>query len=148
LELSVVAQLSSSGEGIMSNDLDTVLNKLTSIDEKLDIVVSQLALVLSREKTLMALADDLQAAIAQLNTETNANAASIANVAALITSLASRITNSMTDQQVADIKAALTAQSALLTAEGTRLTTLAVDPTNPVPPTPPQLTKLRAAVKK
>jgi hypothetical protein len=71
----------------------------------------------------MALADDLKTAIAQLDTETTL-------VATLITSLASRIKNGMSDQEVADVKAALAAMS-------DRLTSLGVDPTIPVPP-PPQ----------
>ncbi len=93
------------------------------LDRKLDLILTKL-------ETLMALADDLKAGIAQLDAETNA-------VAALITSLAGKIKNSMTDQEVADVKAALTAEAA-------RLTTLAVDPTQPVPPVPPPLAAVRA----
>ncbi len=85
------------------------------------------------EKIIMALADDLKAGIQKLNDETDA-------IAALITSLAGRIKNNLSDQEVADIKAALQG-------EADRLTTLAVDPTNPVPPVPPQLQAARAKVK-
>ncbi len=90
--------------------------------------------VVNRLETLiMALADDLKAGIQKLNDETNA-------IAALITSLAGRITNSMSDQDVADIKAALSA-------EADRLTSLAVDPTVPVPPMTPALKASRAKAK-
>jgi hypothetical protein len=98
--------------------LDRLLHLLLGIDKKADI--------------LMALADDLKAGIAKLDDETNQVAANIAN-------LASRIKNSLTDQEVADIQAALTAES-------DRLTTLAKDPTNPVPPAPPALASVRAKV--
>lgn len=92
---------------------------------------------------LMALADDLKAGIAKLDAETNANAAAIEAVQANITQLAGRIKNTMTDQEVADIQAALGVQSDKLTAESDRLKTLAVDPTNPVPPVPAALAQAR-----
>ncbi len=107
------------------------INHLTSVEAKLDKVLASLDLISKKEDTLMALADDLKTAIAALDTETNAVAANIAQ-------LASRITNSMSDADVAAIKAALSAES-------TRLTTLALDPTNPVPPVPAALKAARAA---
>ncbi len=82
------------------------------------------------ENLIMALADDLKAGIKKLDDETT-------QIGTLISSLAGRITNSMTDAEVADVKAALEAESA-------RLTTLATDPTNPVPPVPPPLQAIRA----
>lgn len=82
----------------------------------------------------MSVADDLKADIAALNDATNL-------VAANITNLAAKIKNSMSDEEVADIRAQLAA-------EASRLSTLAVDPTNPVPPEPPQLVAARNAVKK
>ncbi len=85
------------------------------------------------EKRIMAVADDLKAGIAALNAETDV-------IAALLTSLAGRIKNSMTDAEVADVKAALQAES-------DRLTTLGVDPLNPVPSPPPPLQASRAKVK-
>ncbi len=96
--------------------LDHVLCKLDDIERKVDII--------------MALADDLKAGIAQLNTETTA-------IGALITKLAGEIKNGMTDAEVADVKASLTTLS-------DRLTSLAVDPTIPVPPAPPALQTLKA----
>ncbi len=92
----------------------TVLCKLDELIRKVD--------------RLMALADDLKAAIAQLDTETTA-------VGALITSLASKIHNSMTDAEVADVKASFGTLS-------DRLTSLAVDPTQPVPPPSPAMKAL------
>ncbi len=90
--------------------------------------------VVNRLETLiMALADDLKAGIKKLDDETTV-------IAALITSLAGRITNSMSDQEVADVKAALQG-------EADRLTSLAVDPTVPVPVPPPQLLATRAKAK-
>lgn len=93
-------------------------------------ILSLLQVISKKEDTLMALADDLKAGIALLDTETNAVAANIA-------ALAGKITNSMSDADVAAIKDALAAESA-------RLTTLAVDPTVPVPPVPPALAAVRA----
>ncbi len=81
----------------------------------------------------MALADDLKAGIANLGAETDV-------IAGLIAALAGKIHNSMTDAEVADVKAALQAES-------DRLTTLGVDPTNPVPPLPPATAATRAKAK-
>ncbi len=96
--------------------LNSILCHLDDIERKVD--------------KLMALADDLKAGIAQLNTETTA-------IGNLITKLAGEIKNGMTDAEVADVKASLTTLS-------DRLTSLAVDPTVPVPPAPPQLQALKA----
>ncbi len=68
---------------------------------------------------LMALADDIKTLLTQLDAATNAVAANIAQ-------LAGRITNSMSDAEVADIKAGFAAEQA-------RLEGMAKDPTNPVP---------------
>lgn len=81
-----------------------------------------------REK-IMALSDDLKVGIQQLNDETNA-------IGTLITKLAAGIKNSMTDAEVADVKAGLGTLS-------DRLTSLAVDPNVPVPPPPPPLVALK-----
>lgn len=78
----------------------------------------------------MAVADDIKSKLAELDSETTA-------IAGLITNLASRITNSMSDQDRSDIQTALSAIS-------TRLTSLAVDPTVPVPPLTPQMTAVKA----
>jgi len=96
---------------------------------RLDQVFKILHVINGKADTLMALADDLKAGIQKLNDDTD-------KVAANIAQLASRIKNTMTDQEVADIKAALTAES-------DRLGTLAQDPTNPVPPEPPPLVTAR-----
>lgn len=77
----------------------------------------------------MALADDLKAGLKKLDEETTA-------IAALITKLGSSVKNSMTDQEVADIQTGLSTLS-------DRLTSLAADPNNPVPPPPPQLKMLK-----
>ncbi len=114
---------------IVDGHNDDTNHRLSSIEGKLDRILHILKLISQKEDTLMALADDLKAAIAELDTETNAVAANIAQ-------LASRITNSMSDADVAAIKAALSAES-------DRLTTLAKDPTSPVPPAPPALKAAR-----
>ncbi len=99
------------------------------IRQQLDRIEHKLDQTLTRLEKLMALADDLKAGIDQLNTETDAVAANLAQ-------LAGRITNSMTDQEVADIKAGLRAES-------DRLVTLGKDPTQTVPPMPPALLAAR-----
>lgn len=99
------------------------------IRRKLKLVQQSLDMLNRKVDTLMALADDLKAGIAQLNTETNA-------IAALITKLAGSITNSMSDADVTAVKAGLSTLS-------DRLTSLAVDPTIPVPPAPPALQTLQ-----
>jgi hypothetical protein len=104
------------GDPATGSKLDRLLHLLLGVDKKADI--------------LMALADDLKAGIAKLNDETDQVATNIANLAA-------RIKNTLTDQEVADIQAALTAES-------DRLVTLAKDPTNPVPPAPGPLLATRA----
>lgn len=81
---------------------------------------------------LMAVADDIKAALATLDTETTA-------IATNVTNLAAKIKNSMTDAEVADVKSGFDTLSA-------RLTTLAVDPTIPVPPPPAPLTALRKKI--
>lgn len=112
---------------------EEILLRVKLVDAKADQALAFLSSIDKRLETLMALADDLKKSIADLDAETTA-------IGTLITSLAGRIKNTMTDQEVTDIKAALTA-------EGARLTTLAVDPTNPVPPAPPQLQAARAKAK-
>ncbi len=81
---------------------------------------------------MATLAEDLKAALANLDTETNAVAANIA-------ALAAKVKNTMTDAEVADIKAGFGALS-------DRLTGLATDPTNPVPSPSPALTALRKKI--
>lgn len=75
---------------------------------------------------LMALADDLKASVAKLDSETTA-------IADVVSSLAARIKNSMTDAEVAELQGAFTALDE-------RLKGLGVDPTNPVPPPTPAFT--------
>lgn len=91
---------------------DSVLAAL----ERIEAAVSQL-----KEK-VMGLATDMTNLIKAVDDATN-------TVAARIDRLSSRITNSMSDAEVADIKAQLAAES-------TRLTTLGQDPQNPVPVPP------------
>lgn len=114
----------------LDDNAEAVFGALAELEVKLDAVLEGIALLKAQGEKLMALAEDLKTAIANLDTETTA-------VGVLITSLASRITNSMTDQDVADVKAAFGTLS-------DRLTVLAVDPTNPVPPPTPQFKKLKA----
>lgn len=117
----------------MSQEKETHVHVHIHLDHEahklLDRIEGKIDVALTKLEILMALADDLKAGIAELDAETNA-------IATLLTSLGSRIKNSMTDQEVADIKAALKAES-------DRLKTLAVDPTAPVPPVPPALSTLR-----
>ncbi len=94
----------------------SVLCKLDELNRKVD--------------KLMALADDLKASIANIDTETTA-------VGALVKKLGDEIHNGMTDTEVADIKSALSAVSDHLTA-------IAVDPKNPVPPMSPALQALKS----
>ncbi len=103
---------------------------LLAIEGKLDRNQRHLDAIERKVDKLMSLADDLKKGIADLDAETTA-------IGTLITSLAGRIKNGMTDAEVADVKAALSA-------EGQRLTVLAVDPTAPVPPVPPALAAMRA----
>lgn len=97
---------------------------------KLNQILVRLSVLDSKLETLMALVDDLKVSIKQLDDETTA-------IGALITKLAAGIKNSMTDAEVADVKAAFGTLS-------DRLTTLAVDPTIPVPPPPPMFAALKA----
>lgn len=69
---------------------------------------------------LMAISQDLKDLTAKIDDATN-------KVAARIDALASKVTNSMTDAEVAEVKTGLQA-------EVDRLTTLGQDPANPVPP--------------
>ncbi len=100
-----------------------IRRKLKSIQQTMDTLNRKMDI-------LMALADDLKAAIANLDAETTA-------VGALITKLAGEIKNNMTDAEVADVKASFTTLS-------DRLTSLAVDPTQPVPPPSPAMKALKA----
>ena len=70
----------------------------------------------------MAVSQDLKDLTAKIDDATN-------KIAAKIDALTQKITNSMTDQEVADVKAGLQA-------EIDKLTALGADPVNPVPPTP------------
>ncbi len=97
----------------------------SGISGKLDRILSQLEL-------LMAVADDIKKALANLDTETTAIGANIA-------ALAARIKNGMSDQEVADIQASFGVLS-------DRLTALAADPTVPVPPPSPALQALRRKI--
>ncbi len=112
------------------NKSSEILLRVLRIEEHIIDLGTQLRRM---EKRIMAVADDLKAGIAALNAETDV-------IAALLTSLAGRIKNSMTDAEVADVKAALQAES-------DRLTTLGVDPTNPVPAPSAPLAASRAKVK-
>jgi len=68
---------------------------------------------------LMALSQDLKDLVAQIDTATN-------QVASRIDALTAKITNSLSDSEVADIKAGLKA-------EVDKLTALGANPANPVP---------------
>ena len=94
-----------------------------------DVILKKLDKILHNQEKIMAVADDIKAALANLDAETTA-------IGALITKLAGGIKNSMTDAEVADVKAGFDTLSQ-------RLTTLAVDPTQPVPPVPPPLAALK-----
>lgn len=106
--------------------------RLDKIDAKLDALLEYAQIITDRLEKLMTLAQDELAALEKLNQETT-------KVGDLITTLASRIKNSMTDQEVADVKTAFGALS-------DRLTALAVDPTNPVPPPSSDFEKAKAAI--
>lgn len=99
------------------------------LEEKVDRCLHLLHVLTGKVEKLMAVADDIKAALATLDTETTAIGANIA-------ALAAKIKNSMTDAEVAEIQGSFGTLS-------TRLTTLAVDPTVPVPPPPPALAALR-----
>ncbi len=106
---------------------EDVLHVLQRIEQKVDRNYHLIKAVLKEGEILMALADDLKVSIAKLDAETTA-------IAGVIADLASRVHNSMTDAEVADVKGSLTALS-------DKLTTLGVDPTNPVPNPTPGVTK-------
>ncbi len=118
--------------------------ELSEVQSKLDQVFARLDALKAQGEKIMSVADDLKAGIALLNDETNANAKSLDDVAARIAQLQSSVKNSMTDQEVADLKAALGGVSDLTLAESARLKSLAQDPNNPVPPAPPQLAAMRS----
>lgn len=86
-------------------------------------IVGDLAKSINRlGDTLMAISQDLKDLTAKIDDATN-------KVATRIDLLASKITNSMTDQEVIAVKAGLQAEIDKLTALGS-------DPANPVPVTP------------
>jgi ATP/maltotriose-dependent transcriptional regulator MalT len=87
-----------------------------SVDDRLDLIVSLL------KEMKMALSQDFLDLSKKIDDATNA-------VAARITLLQGQITNSMSDVEVANVKAALQAEVDKLTAMG-------ADPVNPVPVTP------------
>jgi chromosome segregation ATPase len=118
---------------LIENRLDALAQAVAGVQSKLDSVLSGIALLKTQGEKLMALADDLKASIAKLDAETT-------SIASLITALAAKVHNGMTDAEVADVNAAFATLSA-------RLTTLGVDPTNPVPPPPPALAALAKKVK-
>ncbi len=113
----------------IEHKLDMVLRTLADLTTFAARVESTLALIQSQQEKLMALADDLKKSIADLDVETSA-------IAANITNLVSKIKNSMSDQEVADIKAGFSTL-------GDRLNILGQDPLAPVPPPPPPLQALR-----
>ncbi len=100
--------------------------RLQAIEDKLDVALFKLT---NAEALLVGLKADFDAKFALLDTETTAIGANIAAIAA-------KVTNGMSDADVAAVKADFDTLSA-------RLTTLAVDPTVPVPPPPPPLQALR-----
>jgi predicted nuclease with TOPRIM domain len=106
---------------------------LEEIAHKQDRILSELRDLRRKVDAVMAVAQDLQTALASLDAETSA-------VGENVKQLASRITNSMTDAEVADLKAHFGLVS-------DHLKSLAVDPTVPVPPEPPALAALRKKMK-
>ena len=112
-------------KGTRDQDYDKILHKL-------DLILDGVHFLKEKVGILMAVADDIKAALANLDAETTA-------IGANITAIAAKIKNTMTDQEVTDIQTSFTALSA-------RLTSLAVDPTVPVPPVPPALAKLRQSL--
>ncbi len=97
--------------------------RLRRIEDKINTVLALCTSINRKVDRVMALSDDLLAAIKALDVETTL-------VGTEIASLAARLKNNMTDAEVASVQAAFAALQA-------RLTALAVDPTNPVPVTPP-----------
>lgn len=134
-------------EGLFHDDtrqLNRIESRLVAVEAKLDqalnnryeAILAALAGLIRRSEAqgtllerLMSVADDIKAGLAEIDAETT-------KVGELITALAGKIKNSMTDEEVASIKGALTAS-------GDHLKTLAVDPTTPVPPEPPPLVNAR-----
>lgn len=114
--------------------------------EKIDRVLHTLAHLERKVGTLMSLASDLQASMTRIEQATTENGETLKKVGANITQLAGRIKNNMTDAEVADLQSRFAAHADTLTAEGALLTEMAKDPTNPVPPVPPQLAAARAAL--
>ncbi len=92
--------------------MDADLKKfLTRLETKLDRVYALLRVVDATGELLMTVASDLKDQIAALNDETTAIGAEMAL-------LIGRIGNSMTDVEVADVKASLTSLSDRLTGLG------------------------------
>ncbi len=103
-------------------------------DEKIismfEVIMLRLEVLEGKADKIMALADDLKAAIAELDAETTL-------IGTRIDALVAQLGNSsLSDQEKADIFAALKAES-------DRLKTLGTSPTTPVPPVPPALAAAR-----
>lgn len=89
---------------------------------RLDRLEALLQRVLENQETIMAVSQDIKDLAAKIDQATTA-------VAGRIDRLSQKITNSMTDAEVAEVKNALQA-------EVDRLTAMGQDPANPVPPAP------------
>lgn len=95
---------------------------------------SRLQRIEGKVDQIMALAEDLKAGIKQLDDETTV-------IGTVISALVAKLQNSsITDAEKADVFTALSAV-------GARLTTLGVDPTNPVPPPPPPMVAAKKLAK-
>lgn len=130
--MSITVVVNGDGQTVNINISD-IEERLKSIEVSLARVQDGINAVLSQGEKLMSQGEDVKAALKKLDDETTL-------VANNITALAAKVHNSMTDQEAADVKAGFDALAA-------RLTTLAVDPTNPVPPVPGPLGAMRKKLK-
>ena len=93
---------------LITSSLGLIMDRLEAIERKVD--------------ELMGVAQDIKDLAAKIDAATTA-------VATRLETLLQRVTNGMSDAEVADVKSQLQA-------EADRLTVMGRDPNNPVPPTP------------
>lgn len=134
----IVAQLNAKCPNHQLDRVEAKLDWLLMLHHESDAAQSKLDRILHRlhelKGQIMSLAEDNAAAFKKLDEETTA-------IAEMQKVLVSKIKNSMTDQEVADLKAGFAALDV-------RLTGLSVDPTNPVPSPTPAFNALKAKLGK
>lgn len=106
----------------LDQKLDLLMWHQQEIKRNLSALLRGVAALHTQGDKIMAISQELQDAMAAIDTATN-------NVAQRITDLSGQISTGMSQADV-------TAVVSQLNAEATKLNTIAADPNNPVPPTP------------